>query len=108
MEIIIDFLKTKSLLIRYGKKLKNYMIVICMKNKIKRGEIKMGKKKKTSRFYIEYGKSKKCSDCKYDTCEYFKEAWNFPSKFKRLRHLIYCLKCSFSSNKNGFVHHSKL
>ena len=78
-----------------------------MKNKIKRGETKMGKKKKTSRFYIKYGKSKKCSDCKYDSCEYFKEAWNFPSKFKRLKHLIYCLKCSFSSNKNGFVHHSK-
>ena len=106
MEIIIDFLKTKSLLIRYGKKLKNYMIVIYMKNKIKRGETKMGKKK-TSRFYIEYGKSKKCSDCKYCSFDCYKELLNFRSKFRRLRHLIYCLKCSFSSNKNGFVHHSK-
>lgn len=106
MEIIIDFLKTKSLLIRYGKKLKNYTIMICMKNKIKRGETKMGKKK-TSRFYIEYGKSKKCSDCKYCLCDYYKESCKFRGKFRRLRHLIYCLKCSFSSNKNGFVHHSK-
>lgn len=67
----------------------------------------MGKKKKVSRFYIEYGKSKKCSDCKYCSCDCYIELQIFRCKFSRLRHLIYCLKCSFSSNKNGFVHHSK-
>ena len=75
-----------------------------MKNKIKRGESKMRKKNKTSKFYIEYGKSKKCSECKYNSCDFYKELMNFRSKFKRIRHLIYCLKCSFSSNKKGFRH----
>ena len=45
-------IQENNIKIRYGKKLKNYMIVICMKNKIKRGEIKMGKKKK--KFKILY------------------------------------------------------
>lgn len=66
----------------------------------------MGKKKE-SKFYIEYGKSKNCSDCKYNSCKYYIESANFRGKFRRLRHLIYCLKCSFSSNKNGFVHHTR-
>ena len=78
-----------------------------MKNKIKRGETKMGKKKKPSRFCIEYGKSKNCSECKYNSCDYYKESWNFTGGFRRLRHLIYCIKCSFSSNKNGFEHISR-
>lgn len=64
----------------------------------------MGKKKKVSRFYIEYGKSKKCSECKYNSCDFYKESMNFRGKFKIIRHLIYCLKCSFSSNKKGFKH----
>lgn len=64
-------------------------------------------KKKKSKFYIEYGSNKrKCSECKYDSCEYYKESWNFKGKFKRLRHLIYCVKCSISSDKKGFSHKS--
>lgn len=74
------------------------MIVICMKNKIKRGETKMGKKKKTSRFYIEYGKSKKCSDCCKGKCYRIDTASDFMKK------LFYCIKCSLTSDKKGFVH----
>lgn len=64
----------------------------------------MGKK---SKFYIEYGKSKNCSECKYDSCRYYIESGNFRGKFSRLRHLIYCLKCSLSSTKKGFIHKSR-
>ena len=76
-----------------------------MKKEIKIGENKMAKKK--SRFYIEYGKNKrKCSECKYDSCEFHAESWNFKGRFIKLKHFFYCLKCSFSSTKEGFVHKS--
>lgn len=64
-------------------------------------------KKKTSKFCIEYGKSKNCSDCKYNSCEWYMEKANFPGSFRRLRHLIYCIKCSLSSTKNGFIHKTR-
>ena len=73
------------------------MIVICMKNKIKRGETKMGKKK-TSKFYVEYGKSKKCSECIKGKCSRLDTTSDFMKK------LFYCIKCSLSSDKKGFVH----
>ena len=69
-----------------------------MKNKIKRGETKMGKKKKTSRFYIEYGKSKKCSDCCKGKCSRIDTTSDFMKK------LFYCIKCSLTSDKKGFIH----
>lgn len=58
----------------------------------------MGKKKKGSRFYIEYGKSKKCSDCIEGKCSRLDTTSDF------MRKLFYCIKCSLSSDKKGFVH----
>ncbi len=58
----------------------------------------MGKKKKTSRFYIEYGKSKKCSDCINGKCS------RYDTISDSMKKLCYCIKCSFTSDKKGFVH----
>lgn len=56
-------------------------------------------KKKESRFHIEYGKSNNCSDCKY--CNQNPYPYG---RFSNIRHLVYCVKCSMSSNKKGFAH----
>lgn len=56
-------------------------------------------KKKTSKFYIEYGKSsKKCSECIKGECSRFDTTSDFMKK------LFYCIRCSLSSDKKGFVH----
>ena len=59
----------------------------------------MGKKKKTSKFYIEYGKSKRCSDCTKGECSRY---YDTTSDF--IKKLFYCIKCSFTSDKKGFIH----